>query len=207
VINKFEDHQNDESGDFRDYKPSEFNKQFGGFKYIFPTRNMSESTKEVFEEWSKEVWSNKDGDSFLDCHTPENLAYRLFYASDIPADRIWRIERNHDNSGIFHPTTFYEVIGIEPPIKKVVSEQDKTIDELYNKFRQPAIIHDSTLGADNTAYWELIEELKVKLKAFIFVADIKELKKENILKLCALQRSHRVVAEHTFYIYLTAGVE
>lgn len=31
----FEDHETDFTGDFRDYKPSTFNRVFGGFKYIF----------------------------------------------------------------------------------------------------------------------------------------------------------------------------
>jgi len=53
AIDKFVHSESDETGDFRDYSPSLFNDVFGGFKYIFQEREMSEeieALKTVIEE-------------------------------------------------------------------------------------------------------------------------------------------------------------
>ena len=42
VVYKFVDSESDVTGDFRDYSPSLFNNVFGGFRYVFPERLMSE---------------------------------------------------------------------------------------------------------------------------------------------------------------------
>lgn len=45
VIKKFEDHKTDSTGDFRDMAASNFNKVFGGFKYVSATRNITADAK------------------------------------------------------------------------------------------------------------------------------------------------------------------
>ena len=64
VVDKYEDHSTDITGDFRDYNPSNFNKVFGGFDYVFTSRNIEKSIFDVLlpqfekiyncEDWHKE---------------------------------------------------------------------------------------------------------------------------------------------------------
>lgn len=42
LMNKFNDHKTDFTGDYRDYDPSNFNRVFGGVNYIFEERQYSE---------------------------------------------------------------------------------------------------------------------------------------------------------------------
>lgn len=42
IVSKFEDYETDFTGDFRDPNPSNFNKVFGGFKYVSTSRTFSE---------------------------------------------------------------------------------------------------------------------------------------------------------------------
>lgn len=45
VVNKYQDSHSDFSGDYWDYDPSEFNKLFGGVKYVMTKRNMSDEVR------------------------------------------------------------------------------------------------------------------------------------------------------------------
>lgn len=42
ICERFESYQSDETGDYRDFTPTEFNDLFGGFKYIFTRREKSD---------------------------------------------------------------------------------------------------------------------------------------------------------------------
>jgi hypothetical protein len=46
----FESHETDETGDYRDYNPSNFNRVFGGFKYVFEERDYSEAIERMKDE-------------------------------------------------------------------------------------------------------------------------------------------------------------
>jgi len=90
ITDKWEDHKNDQSGDYRDYCPSLFNRVFGGCKYMSEHRDMSGETKEELLLWTK--------DMFLEGHTygessQENLAWKLFYEYEIPNGE-WEIIPN-----------------------------------------------------------------------------------------------------------------
>ncbi len=50
ITNKFEDHCNDWSGDYRDYNPSNFNKVFGGFKYVFENRKYCDKIEALYNK-------------------------------------------------------------------------------------------------------------------------------------------------------------
>ena len=60
VTAKYEDHETDISGDYRDYEPGAFNEVFGGTKYLFCQRHMSDATEatlyaEIGLKWSRET--------------------------------------------------------------------------------------------------------------------------------------------------------
>ena len=47
VLDKYSDHETDETGDYRDFKSTNFTKVFGGYKYIFDYRDMSDEIIEL----------------------------------------------------------------------------------------------------------------------------------------------------------------
>ena len=80
VVSKFTDHKNDESGDFRDYAPSNFNRTFGGFKYIFTYRSFTESKKILLDQLS-DLLEDKDK---LYPNNVSDLLYRLLFKTEFP---------------------------------------------------------------------------------------------------------------------------
>ena len=82
ITGKYEDHETDITGDYRDPAPSNFNKVFGGSKYVFENREMTDSTRLKFETWAQNEYDKGHQWGALDV---KNLAYRLFVHYDIPA--------------------------------------------------------------------------------------------------------------------------
>lgn len=81
-LKRFESYSNDETGDFRDYNPSNFNNVFGGMKYLFTRREMSpevEALKPAFIELFGEQSHYGEAD---------NTFYRVFRKSSIQAGVI-----------------------------------------------------------------------------------------------------------------------
>ena len=82
IIELFSNHSFDQSGDFYDYDPSEFNRLFGGFKFLSGYRTLTEdfeAFKSQFNGWdddSKE-WKRRKLREFLNKTTiPQN--YKSF---------------------------------------------------------------------------------------------------------------------------------
>lgn len=59
VSSMFEDHETDETGDFRDYSPSNFNLVFGGINFIFEERDYSFDIEKLAEELSVKAQYDK----------------------------------------------------------------------------------------------------------------------------------------------------
>jgi len=49
ITRKFVNHHRDITGDYYDYEPSNFNRVFGGFKFVFTDRNYSEKVQEYIK--------------------------------------------------------------------------------------------------------------------------------------------------------------
>lgn len=49
ITRKFVDHHRDFTGDYYDYEPSNFNRVFGGFRFVFTNRNYSEKVQEFIK--------------------------------------------------------------------------------------------------------------------------------------------------------------
>lgn len=73
IMDKWEDHKTDHSGDFRDYDPSVFNNVFGGVKYLFEERN-----------WSPGITALADQLTQYDQHERRTLIHRMMYDTDVP---------------------------------------------------------------------------------------------------------------------------
>lgn len=55
VIDKYQDHESDHTGDYWDYAPSVFNELFGGVSFIMAYRTISEGAKESIREEYKDL--------------------------------------------------------------------------------------------------------------------------------------------------------
>lgn len=93
ITGKFEDHDTDFTGDFRDYSPSNFNRVFGGFKYILEDRHQSAEINALLPNLI-ELLNGYNGDY------PEQILYRIFSRTPIPANaQNFRIERTEVKAG------------------------------------------------------------------------------------------------------------
>ena len=76
ITGKFEDSCSSYCGDFRDHNPSNFNRVFGGFKYVFENRQQSEEIAALLPKLAEK----------LNCADlePHRVLYKIFAATNIP---------------------------------------------------------------------------------------------------------------------------
>ena len=82
IVGKFVDHHMDITGDYNDYDPSNFNRVFGGFSYIFCERNKSEEVKNLLPAL------NKLNPNTHNIHENPDLLHRIFSKTSFPAGAI-----------------------------------------------------------------------------------------------------------------------
>lgn len=100
ITGKFEDHENDFTGDFRDYAPSNFNRVFGGFKYVFEDRAFSSEIHDLEAEYLK----TRPADEY----DARNDFYRICRKASFPAGaKNFKIERTEITCGIIED--FYKI--------------------------------------------------------------------------------------------------
>lgn len=114
----FESYESSDCGDYRDFAPSNFNRVFGGFKYIFTNRKMSEDLKEKLSPEAKQI--SKD-------QYPENFIYCLFCEKSIPKNaENFRIEKKENQFSGRYESDFYELkfdLPQEPENKEKTAEK------------------------------------------------------------------------------------
>ncbi len=118
ITDKYESHETDETGDFRDYKPSLFNKIFGGSKFVFADRSMSEQTRYIFYEWADITFEKEN---YTDINYPEVLARRLFNAYEIPVEPFAIVKKDVE-FGIYVPETNWQLKTISS-----INEEEKMV--------------------------------------------------------------------------------
>ena len=113
IVMKYQDHHSDETGDFWDSDPSNFNRVFGGFTFVFTKRNWSGYAEAMFMDWANKMY---ECNNTFDSHSPENLAWILFSSCHVyPEFEIVKRDVTH---GLNHSATFWEVKEINPkPVK------------------------------------------------------------------------------------------
>jgi hypothetical protein len=144
ITGKFEDHETDFTGDFRDPAPSNFNRVFGGFKYVFENRRQSEDISALLPQLT-ELLKDYKGDY------PEQILHRIFSRTPIPTNaQNFRIERTELTCGQIED--FYRLVfdvredttpapvtgGNEAQIR--VNEQKNGIEVIFSSKPAPAII-------------------------------------------------------------------
>ena len=93
ITGKFEDHETDFTGDFRDPAPSNFNRVFGGFKYVFENRTQGAEISALLPELTN-LLGNYSG------AYPKQILHRIFSRTHIPTNaRNFRIERTEITCG------------------------------------------------------------------------------------------------------------
>ena len=145
ITGKFEDHETDFTGDFRDPAPSNFNRVFGGFKYVFENRRQSEDISALLPQLTDFLSSYKGGDY------PEQILHRIFSRTPIPANaHNFRIERTAVTCGqiedfyalvfdVREDTTPAPVTGGNGAQIRV-NEQKNGIEVIFSSKPAPAII-------------------------------------------------------------------
>lgn len=124
VVKKFEDHQTDITGDFRDPNPSNFNKVFGGFTYVSTSRKMSDDFSALLHPLKK---LENDNSLSLCCET-SNLLYRVFRKTSLPFGAIVTgIEPKKDFSG--STDEFYTVLFSFPLSKEKVIQEPQSCED------------------------------------------------------------------------------
>lgn len=133
IVDKYEDSETDETGDFRDYNPSEFNKLFGGSKYVFTNRHMSEESEKILNTWAESIFDyNSQCDNYGN-YNSESMARSLFYNNSING-KIIEVKRKDVTGGLCDINTFYEIISEPIENKKIdnVQNVENTISDLNN---------------------------------------------------------------------------
>jgi len=108
ITSKYEDHETDYTGDFRDYNPSNFNNIFGGCNYVFENRSMSEETQKKLYDWAENKFNN---DETYNCRSFEQLARNLFNHYQIIINNDFTIEKTNVECGLNSVETFYKFVN------------------------------------------------------------------------------------------------
>lgn len=124
VTGKFISYENDVTGDFRDYSPTNFTRVFGGFKYIFTNRHQSDAINALLPEVKKIA-----GD---DVAYPEQILYKIFCKTTIPANATnFRIEQTDKVAGL--EEDFYKIAFDIPEKQENVKVGDVEIVDYSEK--------------------------------------------------------------------------
>ena len=105
VCKKYQDHAHDNSGDFWDYSPSEFNRMFGGLEYVFVNRENSKEIKALRVAFENIILADCD-------NTPgyviEGAFNKICWGQDFPDNAFnFRIERTGCKAGSL--AEFYKI--------------------------------------------------------------------------------------------------
>ncbi len=94
ITDLFVSYSNDYTGDYRDYTPSDFNDTFGGFKYIFNSREISEDIKALKPEFLSNLAGN------ISDYDLDMFWYRFLNTQDLPAGASnFKLNEKKDFSG------------------------------------------------------------------------------------------------------------
>ena len=83
IISLFSNHEFDNSGDYYDYSPSEFNRLFGGFKYLSGNRCFSDDIEEIRKQFwgydEESEWKRRKSNKSLRKTTIPNNYNSVFF--------------------------------------------------------------------------------------------------------------------------------
>lgn len=129
VTQKFESYASSSCGDFRDYEPSNFNKVFGGFKYVFEHRDFCPKIQEFLNSFNFDAYTDEArrvANLIHEANIPESFESVLFVDNKL----IFEVAENNQpkpiSNGDIHiidySTKAIAVIGNTKPLKDVLRE-------------------------------------------------------------------------------------
>ncbi len=131
LVHRFEDHHMDQSGDFSDYDPSNFNEVFGGMQYVFTTRSISYELKQVVCSFTEPIYNDlrPNGGEVFNCMNDEEMASDLIGDTSIPVGAkvtgILRDAEKTAGSNLFHE--WYSLI-LDVPQRTQAPVEATTVD-------------------------------------------------------------------------------
>lgn len=138
VVRKFEGYKNDESGDFRDPCPSNFNKVFGDFKYVFCYRKKSEQVKACFEILKDQLLNDESYKSYP--NEVRDVFYRTFSKTTFPIGSIVKSIKMIDNyCGAANDAFEFIFDEIQEIIKPSIEINVKKVDLFLVDYSEKAI--------------------------------------------------------------------
>jgi hypothetical protein len=112
IIHKYNDHETDYTGDYRDPTNDVFNELYGGAKYVFSNRHMSDETLNALKTWAQDLIERKDHFANNSCGI-ENLIWKLVSEYNIPANHnVVGVKHTDCNCGC-HISDFYGLVFSE----------------------------------------------------------------------------------------------
>jgi hypothetical protein len=153
IVDKYQDHHSDQlTGDYWDYDPSNFNRVFGGFKYVMTSRDFSEKITALYQTY-KEQFTGRD-------KCPEQIIGRIIRAATIPAkfDTV-KIEPTGINCGGF--TEFYK-LSFDQPTEPEPTTPDPTTHEPAPKNKKDivtAFYNDLTNATAKKIFFDRTDQL------------------------------------------------
>jgi hypothetical protein len=134
VVSKFVDHENDFTGDFRDPNPSNFNKVFGGFKYVSTSRSFSEKVSALLDSF-KILDKTKDNDFSWEVETNfYRILRKTSFASNVEFLEIKKIE---GFSGSYEDS--FEFICKESASSTGISQEKNNLNLVLVDYSEKAI--------------------------------------------------------------------
>lgn len=110
ITNKYNDHETDYTGDFRDPTNHVFNNIFGGAKYVIENRHMSKETEQALMPWANEMYQSQNCFAERACGR-ENLIWTLVSSYSIPANAKVTGAKHIDGVTVgSHVSDFYELV-------------------------------------------------------------------------------------------------
>jgi hypothetical protein len=141
ITSKYEDHETDFTGDFRDYNPSNFNRIFGGCNFVFENRNISDKSNEILLEWAKERFANNDT---YNCHDVHNLAHKLSY--QYPIYDGFKIVKKDVEFAVYSPEKFWQIINVNKESVKNVVNKIKVNNNNLDKSNSLNVVKENSLN-------------------------------------------------------------
>lgn len=124
VASKFEGYSTDETGDFRDPNPSNFNKVFGDFKYVFYSRSASESVSQLKENLHGIIGTLSNTFS----SEANDIFYKTFRNTSFPVGiNVLSIQMKNNFSGSFTDSFEFVFQSKEIPAEVIIKEANSNI--------------------------------------------------------------------------------
>lgn len=148
ITDKYQDHHSDElTGDYWDYDPTNFNRVFGGFKFVMTSRGFCEKINDLYKDCNYKLkFSGYDRDSF-------QIIGQIIRRSTIPAnfETVQILQNNIDCGSI---EKMYDLVfdAVPEPTKEQPAALNSFVQNFYNNINDQTskkLFFEYTAGLQN----------------------------------------------------------